>query len=106
MVVGTWSNRYVDNMTGQERENYYYITFNEDGTGIAQTRFEPFEILWEIVGTKIYTYITMEKSLEGYGLLYSSEPYTLYEIYNIHPGKNKLVEETNLGFGANIYSKE
>ena len=73
MVVGTWSNRYVDNMTGQERENYYYITFNEDGTGIAQTRFEPFEILWEIVGTKIYTYITMEKSLEGYGLLYSSE---------------------------------
>ena len=107
MVVGTWSNRHVVNMTGQEREYYYYITFNEDGTGVATDNYGRLEsIQWEIIGARIYTYVTMENVMEGYGLLFSSEPYSLRSIYSIHPEKNKLIEVTKSISAPYIYSKE
>ena len=104
MVVGTWSNRQVevDNSMGQERETYNFITFNEDGTGTAGMGYEatPYNIQWEIIGTKIYT------MAEVYGdLLFSSEPYSLDGIYSIHPEKNKLIEVTRRWYPY-IYSKE
>ena len=106
MVVGTWSNRYINFMSGEERETYNFITFNEDGTGLATGYYGELDnIQWEIIGTRIYTYVTMENEMDGYGLLFSSEPYSLRNIYSIHPEKNKLIEETQLN-APYIYSKE
>ena len=110
MIVGTWSNSYtLKSAYGGEEitESYYYITFNEDGTGtFYNTVDDAVPIIWKIIGSQVYIYITIEYSFRSYGnIISTTEPLCIYKILTYDQEENKLINiDGNPTPG--IYSKE
>ena len=110
MLVGTWSNSHtLKSAYGEEEitESYNYVTFNEDGSGTFLTAVDDAApILWKIIGSQVYIYITMEYNYRNYGdIVSTTEPLCIYKILTYDQEENKLI-----CIGGNptpgIYSKE
>ena len=106
MVVGKWSNSYAYKSGDYTNEQYNYIIFNEDGTGIQSDELgRIWHIQWKIIGSRIFTYITMLDNFKDYNLLYSTEPLALSSIYTFDHEEKKLLDEMQRTT-PHIYSKE